>query len=108
MGKRESGNGNAATAVVAPMPEVAERIVPEVKAEMFTIDIPLCDSDRGGYLDDLARHVDAALSSRNKAKIGLRRLYRGLFNTARMDNGNFVVYRSDAIIWLLEAIADAR
>ncbi len=72
------------------------------------VEIPVSDRDTGGFLDQLARHVDVALTpKREKARIGLRRLHRGLFNTAQTSSGKFVVSRSDAIVWLLEHIADA-
>jgi len=102
MGKREQGS----VAVTRVRPEVALSQVEDVSHTVI-VEVPVVDESRGGYLDTLPLHAEAALSNRRKAQEGLRRLHRAIHSTEKMSNGKFVVHRSDAIVWLLERIADA-
>lgn len=103
MGKREQGS----VATVTERPEVAIGTEPNAELQTVVIEVPIMDAAQGGYLDTLALHANTALSNRRKAQEGLRRLHRAIHNAQQMVNGKYVATRSDAIVWLLERIADA-
>jgi len=91
----------------ASVPEISVPGQPEAVLQTVVIEVPVMDANQGGYLDNLALHANTALSNRRKAQEGLRRLHRAVHNRQQMANGKYVANRSEAIVWMLELIADA-
>jgi hypothetical protein len=92
--------------VVSESPPEVEQ--PDVKPNMVLIEAPVDDVMTGGYVDQLPRYISGTGLSRNKlAQEGLRRLYRGLRERAKLSTGSVVKSNSQAVQWVLERIAEA-
>lgn len=98
--------GDTPAPVVLPAPQIIERRISKV-----IVEIPLCDNPPGldGTPSFCKAHVNLQLIKSRTAtgRQTLHRLWWALKETgAKLANGRKVVNRNDAVVWLIERVAE--